>query len=255
MATRHGKNSTILLGGYDLSTSLRTAGIPRSIDTAETTAFKSTNKSYVIGLPDGSITLEGMFAYDNTTKEIAEIVEDYAAQETAIPVMINLGGAITAGAAVHAAVAYETSINYSGSHTDIVGLSLNLQCSGSIGSSIALSNPSTAVTLSGSSTNGTGVDYSGLLVGSNTDFPNGGTVALQVLENSVDDTTTIVAQSSPDGSTWTDIGDSIDVATDTVGGWFTTDTAAVDDSIRWSITAAGSGDIKFVACFIPSQSS
>jgi hypothetical protein len=69
MATfRHGKNATFKIGSsgtpgtvVDISTGLTDVTFPRSIETAETTAFGSTAKSYVVGLTDATISISGTF--------------------------------------------------------------------------------------------------------------------------------------------------------------------------------------------------
>ncbi len=45
----------------DLSTYLKNAGLARSADTAETSALGTTAKTYVVGLVDATIPIEGMF--------------------------------------------------------------------------------------------------------------------------------------------------------------------------------------------------
>jgi hypothetical protein len=60
----HGKGTGVLLDEFDLSTYFNSADMSRTTDTAETTAFGSTSKSYIVGLSDGTLSLSGMFSQD-----------------------------------------------------------------------------------------------------------------------------------------------------------------------------------------------
>lgn len=66
MAFVHGKSAVFKLddsGGTlrDLSSYLEDISFPRSIETAETTTFGSSAKSYITGLTDATISLSGKF--------------------------------------------------------------------------------------------------------------------------------------------------------------------------------------------------
>lgn len=66
MAFGHGKSAVFKLddsGGTlrDLSSFINEASMPRDIETAETTAFGSSAKSYITGLTDATISISGMF--------------------------------------------------------------------------------------------------------------------------------------------------------------------------------------------------
>lgn len=66
MAFVHGKSAVFKLddsGGTlrDLSSYLEDISFPRSIDTAETSTFGSSAKSYIVGLTDATISLSGKF--------------------------------------------------------------------------------------------------------------------------------------------------------------------------------------------------
>jgi len=66
MAFGHGKSAVFKLddsGGTlrDLSSYINEASMPRDIETAETTAFGSSAKSYITGLSDATISISGIF--------------------------------------------------------------------------------------------------------------------------------------------------------------------------------------------------
>ena len=60
----HGKGTEVLLDEFDLSSYFNSVDASRTTDTAETTSFGSTSKSYIVGLSDGTLSLSGMFAQD-----------------------------------------------------------------------------------------------------------------------------------------------------------------------------------------------
>jgi hypothetical protein len=65
----HGKNTVFKITDAgaalrDISNVLTNVGFPASIETAETSAFGSTSKSYIVGLVDHTISIEG--GYDAT---------------------------------------------------------------------------------------------------------------------------------------------------------------------------------------------
>lgn len=57
----HGKNAQLVLGGTNLSNTLNEVSMPREIETAETTAFGTQDKTYITGLSDATVSLSGMF--------------------------------------------------------------------------------------------------------------------------------------------------------------------------------------------------
>ena len=66
MAFTHGKKARFLLEdsstiSRDISAYMNTAGLNRSAETAETSVFSSTAKTYVPGLKDGTIPLGGVW--------------------------------------------------------------------------------------------------------------------------------------------------------------------------------------------------
>lgn len=65
MATAHGSKANLKIGDSgavlrDFSAYLTSTGLPRSADAAETSTLGSTSKSYIPGLKDGTIPLEGL---------------------------------------------------------------------------------------------------------------------------------------------------------------------------------------------------
>ena len=62
---RHGKNTTVLSDDFDLTTYLNSASAAYSVDVPETTTFGSSDRSYIVGHNEGTLSFEGLF--DGTT--------------------------------------------------------------------------------------------------------------------------------------------------------------------------------------------
>jgi len=63
---RHGKSTVFKVDNAagtltDISNTLTDVGFPQSVDTAETSAFGSSAKSYVVGLSDATLSVSGNF--------------------------------------------------------------------------------------------------------------------------------------------------------------------------------------------------
>lgn len=68
MAFHHGKETVFKVAAHadlttpvDISAYLTSVGNPRSADTAETSTMGNTSKSYLAGLKDGSLSIEGNY--------------------------------------------------------------------------------------------------------------------------------------------------------------------------------------------------
>lgn len=72
MAASHGSNCDVMGNGYILSQYLNSASSSGNRDTAETTTFKKTSKTYIPGLKDTTLSLEGVF--DGVTNAIDDIL-------------------------------------------------------------------------------------------------------------------------------------------------------------------------------------
>ena len=128
---RHGKNSqfTIADSGAvvrDISTSLNSVTMPRSIETLETTSFGSSSKSYVVGFSDSTISVEGSFdaTFDGYLSGLVGF-------ETASAFVYGPEGT-TAGQVKYTGTAFLTSYEVSGGVGDIVSFSAEFQVTGAI---------------------------------------------------------------------------------------------------------------------------
>jgi hypothetical protein len=128
---RHGKNSqfTIADAGAavrDISNTLNSVTMPRSIETLETTSFGSTSKSYVVGFSDSTISIEGSF--DAT---VDGYLSGLVGNETASAFVYGPEGS-TNGQVKYTGTAFLTSYEVNGGVGDIVSYSAEFQVTGAI---------------------------------------------------------------------------------------------------------------------------
>ena len=57
----HGKDTRIYVNGYDLSDMFRASSIPAAAGTAETTTYGKSDKTFIAGLKEATLSVEGLF--------------------------------------------------------------------------------------------------------------------------------------------------------------------------------------------------
>ncbi len=125
----HGKSTNFSLddtGGTsrDLSDTLTSVDFPETIDTAETTAFGSTSKSYIVGLRDATISVSGL--WDAT-------IDGYIiGTEPATRTFIFGPAGSTSGYVKYTGECVLTNYSVSNPVGDVVTYSLDLQCTGGV---------------------------------------------------------------------------------------------------------------------------
>ncbi len=125
----HGKSTNFSLddtGGTsrDLSNVLVSVDFPEIIETAETTAFGATSKSYIVGLRDATISVSGL--WDAT-------VDGYIiGTEPATRTFIFGPAGSTSGYVKYTGEAILTNYSVSSPVGDVVTFSLDLQCTGGV---------------------------------------------------------------------------------------------------------------------------
>ena len=125
----HGKSTDFELddtGGTSrsLSNVLTSVDFPEIIETAETTAFGSTSKSYIVGLRDATISVSGL--WDAT-------VDGYIiGTEPATRTFIFGPAGSTGGNVKYTGEAILTNYSVSSPVGDVVTFSLDLQCTGGV---------------------------------------------------------------------------------------------------------------------------
>jgi hypothetical protein len=189
---RHGKNVNVFLDQYDFSTYFNNVSASTTIDTAETSAFGTSAKSYVVGHRDGTVSLSGMF---EATESVG--TDQFFATALGSATKIKLivapeGNSVGAGAIV--LVADDTSYEVSSAIADIVQASAEFQSTDAVEHGKILSSGS-AISATG---NGTGVDNALATT-------NGGAGFLSVPVNTRNGNITVKIQHSADDSTFADL--------------------------------------------------
>ena len=133
---KHGKNAFFALDGtaaslVNISDTLNEISMPREIETAETTAFGNSDKTYITGLGDSTVSLSGMFdATLNTmiagnianlkSGSVSSLTFEYGPAGSASPQPKFTGEALV------------TSYEVSSPVGDVVTFSLELQVTGAV---------------------------------------------------------------------------------------------------------------------------
>jgi hypothetical protein len=191
---RHGKNTTVNFSSYDLSTYLTSQSNSNAVETVETTTFGSANKTYKLGLQEGTVSFEGLWAGD--TSGIDEVFA--AALGGATPKVITVG---IEGSAIgrRAILAYtnQTSYEIKGAIADLVTISAQAQVTGSVDGLdrgvLLASSQVISATVANSSVDNTASSA------------NGGVAHLHVPVNSRNGAVTVKVQHSANNSTWVDL--------------------------------------------------
>ena len=128
---RHGKSTVFKVdnsGGTltDISNTLTDVSFPQSVDTAETSAFGSSAKTYVVGLTDATISISGMFDatvdahLNGILGQAATVSFEYGPEGSTSPNVKYTGECIL------------TSYEKSGAIGDMVSYSAEFQVSGAV---------------------------------------------------------------------------------------------------------------------------
>ena len=189
MSFRHGKDGRVLVGAYELSSYFNEMSSSKSIETAETTAFGSSAKTYITSLSDGTISFSGMF--DSSADAVSEVFEAIIAAGSSTAITMAQDGGLTIGSSCVIAQALQTSYDITVPVADVVALSGEFQVTGGLRNGVILAGAVTA-TATG---NGTAVDNTA-------SSASGATTNLHVTANSMDGATVIKVQHSADNSTW-----------------------------------------------------
>lgn len=123
----HGKNTSVLLNEFDLSAFLNSSDQTITVDTAETTAFGSSAKNYIVGQRDSTVGISGFWSGD--TGDVDEVLSD-ALGGSITAVSIVPQGANGLGHRAYVATAHEASYQVTGAVGDAVTISAELQVSG-----------------------------------------------------------------------------------------------------------------------------
>lgn len=131
MAFVHGKNSVTKVdssGGslVDLSSYLTSVSFPMSVDSSETTTFGASAKTYIPGLSDATVSMEGNF---DTTADAH--FAGIKGQSATVTIEYNPAGT-TSGLPKYTAEAILTSYEVSSGVGDVITFSAEFQITGAI---------------------------------------------------------------------------------------------------------------------------
>ena len=187
----HGKNVNVFINEFDFSTYFNDVSATSTVETAETSAFVSSAKEYIVGLVDGTVSLSGMF--DGTTTGTDVVFSTVLGSTTKQNVIVAPSGHSN-GATAIVLEADDTSYEVSGAVADVVQTSAEFQSSDGVEHGKILSS-GTAISSTG---NGTSVDNA-------LSSANGGVGFLSVPTNTRNGNITVKVQQSADNSTFTDL--------------------------------------------------
>ena len=193
---RHGKNTIVLFDKYDLSQYFNSATTSARSEAVETTTFGSANKTYAVGLKDGTVSFEGLWSGVLDTEGADAVLHDAIASTTKKAITVATEGAVL-GRRCKLVNTDETSYEIKGAVADMVTISAQAQASGTQGGldGGVLLAAKQAVS---STTANTGVDNTAAST-------NGGVAHLHVTANDRNGAATIKVQHSANNSTWADL--------------------------------------------------
>lgn len=133
---KHGKNAYFALDGVaaslvNISDTLNEISMPREVETAETTAFGTGDKTYITGLADATISLSGMFDATVDTQIAGNIANLKSGSVSSLS--FEYGPAGSAGSSPKfTGEALITSYEVSSPVGDVITYSLELQVTGGV---------------------------------------------------------------------------------------------------------------------------
>jgi len=229
---RHGKKTAVLLNGTDMSPFLNEATTTTEIETAETTTFSDDDKTYIVGLADGTVSTSGMF--DSSAGASDAVLRGLIGQEDNTFTVYPEGN--TAGRRAVLANGQLTSYEVSSPVADVVAISAEVQADGGLLHGVDLTG---GVSTGSASATTTEVDNSAAT-------SNGGLFNLHVTANTHDGAATLKVQHSSDNVTYADLVTFTNVSASTTGGESITSTGTVNQYLRTLSTLAGaSGSITY----------
>ncbi len=192
MSFRHGRDTAVLVGEYDLTAWMNEANSSKSIDAAETSHFGTQAKTYITGQDDGAFAFGGLFDGDPAALEdkIASII----AAPDGRPITVAKDGGLHIGRRCELGIGKQAKWEISSPVSDVVKVSGDYQCNGGIRHGVLLSD---GVSFN-STTNFASVDN-----GVATSF--GALINVHIPVNGLSADATFIVQHSANNSTWVDL--------------------------------------------------
>ena len=234
MAFIHGKGTIVLCNEFDLSSYFKEAGISRSAETADTTTFGKSAKTYITGLTDGTLSLSGLF--EGSANAIDQELTDILGSNNGMVITVAPTGTIAIGDRCISLTGELTSYEISAPVGDVVSASSQFQSDEGIGAAISLH----ALTAETATVSSSSVDNSASTA-------NGGFGTLHVTANTNNNNGVFKVQHSSDNSTWADLVTFSTVATTvkTAERITVASGTTVNRYIRSTFTTAGTGSTTY----------
>jgi hypothetical protein len=232
----HGKNTGVFVDAADLTSFFNEVSASQDVETAETTVFGQSAKTYIVGLKDGTMSVSGLF--DGTADAVDDQLASSLGSETAGLVTVAPEGR-TAGKLAYSCQARKTSYEVSSPVGDVVSTSLSVQADGGIDRGVLLAAGSTVTT----SATTTGIDQTG-------SSADGGVGYLHVTANTRDGASTFKVQDSADNVTFADLITFSSVTASTAVGERVEVAGTVERYVRASHAPGGSsGSVTYTLAF------
>ena len=204
MAIPHGKYCKVLCDEYDLSSYFRQATTRNMVEPGETTTFGVTGsaKTYVTGLNDGGIDVDGLF--DGAALAVDAYFGTIFGSSTDRVISVAPNG-VTIGNRVWQAGCIAVNYEVDAPVADVVSVSASFQADGGVTSGVSLWD----LTSVSATANGTSVDNAA-------GTTNGGVAHLHITVNTRSNTVDIKGQHSTDNAAWGDLVSFTQVAASTI---------------------------------------
>jgi hypothetical protein len=225
----HGKNTGIVIDGYDITRWCHEVSGDHTIDVAESTGFDSPEgaKEYVPGHNDTTFAWSGreQGQIDNFRSRFGGI----ALLDAGVPFIVAIAGGFHAGRIAEMGKVLETSINISAPVADVVSASGDLQADGPVDVGYVLTTKDPYATTG--AVNGASVPLGAASAGSR--------IFYHCVQNSRNGLVTVKVQESVNGTTWVDY-DTHQFAAGGVGAVIhDLPTTGLDSFVRVVVTLAG----------------
>lgn len=242
----HGKNTAVYIDEFDLTSYFTDSSVTLNNDVAETTAYGDTNKSYLLGIRSGTLSLSGMWSADTDGSD--EELQALLGNATT-PILTIREGAAAIGSRAIIAQANETSYAITNPVADIATVTADFECTPN-----QVSNLTFALAGGVQLTAGASIAHGSLgnlsSVDNSASSANGGAGTLHVPTNTVGGNTTIKIQHSANNSTWADLISFTVVGSSAKTSEIKAVSGTVNRYLRATASTAGSsGSITFMVAF------
>ena len=187
----HGKDTKVYVNGYDLSDMFRASSIPAAAGTAETTTYGKSDKAFIAGLKEATLSVEGLF--DGDANKVDAVLQSILGASAKSIWTILPGGDVFDGRGV-GVEGIETSYEVSSPIEDAVQVTAEAQSS-SGRDGIIVHHALAART----------IDFDGAGVDGGAASANGGVGYLHVTAYSGFSSVTVKVQDSADDITYADL--------------------------------------------------